>query len=321
MVTFAEISPSELKRRYESGMSIKEVARSTHRSYFFTRERLLAARTVLRSKKEGTNLHIQRHPEWKRQFVKYEVKESGVITDEKILLLTMIITEGYFDRRSFGFCNVNELLNSRFEKVVRDVYGPVNKGKNGLLSRVSSTEISTDVASFMHAKTFGTDILRRILHSEELTTRVLRIVADTEGSILISPKRARRNWTVEFRIVLSSKNMAFSKQIAELLRNIGIYSTITNNGVQLIRKRDIRRLIEMVGFSPGVKVVRRKDRRSLWYGHEKMGLAKLFLKICEDQEIAKKFAHGGSFADCKTRRQTVSRLAAWYLKVNGGDIR
>ncbi len=301
-------------------MSIKEVARSTHRSYFFTREKLLAARTALRSKKVGTHLYMQRHPEWKRQFVKYEVKESGVITHEKILLLTMIITEGYLDRRSFGFTNVSELLKTRFEKAVRDVYGSVHIGKNGLLSRVSSTEISTDIASFIHAKTFGNEILRRILHSKQLTTRVLRIVADTEGSILISPKRAPRNWTVEFRKVLSSTNIAFSKQIAELLRNIEIYSTITKIGVLLLRKRDIRRFVERVGFSPGVRVVRRKGSKSLWYGHEKMGLAKLFLKICEDQEIAKKFAHGGSFADCKTRRQTVSRLATWYFEVNGGDI-
>lgn len=318
MVTFAEISPSRLRAQYEYGMSISEIARSIARSYSFTRNRLLERGTTLREKSVGTRLYIDRHPSWADKFVKYRVAKYGKITNQKILLLTMIVTEGYFDRRSFGFTNSQPELHAAFKRMVTDAYGDVRIGRNGLLSRVSSTEIARDIKQLLPNKTFGDPILDRLSLSDKLTARVLRIIADTEGSMIISPKRAPRNYTVESRVVLASTNRKFSKQIWSLLASLRINSNMSVVGVQIMRKDDIRRFIDLVGFTRGIRVVRKHGTQSSWYHFDKHGLSRLFLRICGEQRRARKSGSRGCFADCRTREQTMSKLTRWYREENGG---
>ena len=318
MVTFSEISPSELLQKYESGMSISEVATSVNRSYSAVRKSLLTTGVSLRTKGEGTRMHIERHPEWARQFIKYHVGEPG-ITDDKILLLTMIITEGYVDRTSVGFTNVQHSLHKEFEKLFADVYGSVRVGKTGILSRVSSTEIAKDIASLMSEKSFNQQILEYLLSSKEVAVKALRIIADTEGSMIVSIKKAPRNYTVESRVVLASTNRGFRSQISALLASLGINSKWNADGVIVYGKADIGKFIQSVGFSPGVRVVRKKAGVSSWYGKEKYLLSKLSLRIFAEQERAKGSGMRGCFAGCRTREDTMGMLTSWYEEISGGE--
>ena len=317
--SFAEISPSEFKSMYEAGMSIDEVARQTGRSYTYTRDRLIEARMTLRSKADGTRLFISKHPEWRQQFVKYRVENPLEITEKKSMVLAMVVTEGYTDATSFGFTNSQELIHDRFRSLVTDVFGSVLIGRNHMTSRVSSTEISRVISAFLPDKTFSPALLDFILRSPGAASKVLRIIADTEGSMLISVKKASRNFTVESRIVLASSNLEFTRQIVLMLESLGIGSKPTEQGAIIGRKRDITRFVQEVGFSPGVRVVRRNFRNSLWYGYEKSELAKLFQRISLEQGKARAEGRRGSFADCFTKQETVLRLREWCADSNGGD--
>lgn len=317
--SFAEISPPELGRLYEQGMSIDEVANKTVRSYSFTRTILLNSGATLRSKAIGTQGYLNRHPEWSRQFAKYHVAASPIPSEEKILLLTIIATEGYTDSNSFGFTNKQEYLHARFSELVSSVYGRVLVERGKITSRISSTEIAHDLATSIPGKTFDQTALERILGSKDLTIGVLRVIADTEGSMIISVKRAPQNYTVECRIVLSSTNLGFTAQLVQLLSKLGITSRVTPLGAIISRKDDIARFVMTVGFSSEAVVVRKRGNTSIWYGAKKMGLGKLFLRISREQSSAIALGCRGCFADCTTRDKTVERLKEWYAEANGGD--
>jgi hypothetical protein len=316
--TFAEISPSEFGSLYQKGMSIDEIASELGRSYGYTRNRLLNSGVKLRSKAEGTRMYISTHPEWSLQFTKYHIAEGIHLTEEKVLLLTMVQTEGYTDRTSFGFTNAQHLLHDEFNSAVRLTYGDVQIGRNKLTSRVSSVEMARDLAHLLPGKVFHEDLMRFILDSPSTIPKVLRIVANTEGAILISIKRAKRNYTVESRIVLASSNTGFAKQVGVLLDTIGIRNHLSKLGVIINRKDQIARFVQMVGFSPGVKVMRARAGMSVWLGYEKVGLENLFLRISDEQKRARASGLKGAFSDCVTRQQTLGRLRKWYAEVNGG---
>ncbi|MDA4120530.1 MAG: helix-turn-helix domain-containing protein [Thaumarchaeota archaeon] len=316
--TFAEISPSEYRTLYEGGMSIDEIATKAGRSYTFVRTRLIESGVVLRTKADGTRAYVAHHPEWSKQFVKYEVTDGGRLFEEKALLLAMVVTEGYTDATSFGFTNTQEMLHADFGKLVDEVYGHVRIGRNGITSRVSSIAIAQDLSRLLPAKAFSNDVLRFIIGSPTTLVKVLRIIANTEGAMIIAIKRAKHNFTVESRIVLASSNLGFTKQIGILLASLGVECRISKVGVVINKKSQIAHFIEMVGFSPGVRVVRKKAGESIWYGFEKRGLQKLFLRISEEQEHARASGLRGCFADCSTKELTKQRLQNWYAEVNGG---
>jgi len=300
-------------------MSISEIASRADKSYTFVRNNLISSRTQLRSKADGTRQHIKNHPDWSRQFIKYEVESKEIVTDEKILVLAMIITEGYTDRTSAGFTNTQSALHDEFRTLIEKVYGPVHFGTNNITTRFSSTEVSKDISQGMDHKTFSEPILARVLSSRDLTRRVLRIVADTEGSMIISPKKSPGNFSVECRVVLASKNRAFSEQVARMLSNVGIVSHIGTVGVKVTAKPQIRKFIEEVGFSEGVKVIRKKAGQSTWYGKEKSALSKLCLDIYRRQGIARASGRRGCFEQCRTREDTMSYLNQWYSGISGGE--
>ncbi|MDA4134796.1 MAG: LAGLIDADG family homing endonuclease [Thaumarchaeota archaeon] len=299
-------------------MSISEIASKAVKSYTFVRNNLISSQTQLRSKADGTRQHIKNHPDWSRQFIKYEVK-SKVVTDDKILLLAMIITEGYTDRTSAGFTNTQLALHDEFRSLVEKTYGPVHFGTNNLTTRISSTEVSKDISQGMVHKAFSEPMFARVLSNRDLTRRVLRIVADTEGSMIISPKKSPRNFSVECRVVLASKNRAFNEQVALMLSNVGIVSHIGTLGVNVTAKPQIRKFIEEVGFSEGIKVIRKKAGQSTWYGKEKSTLSRLCLDIYRRQGIARASGRRGCFEQCKTREDTMSYLNEWYSGVSGGE--
>jgi len=299
-------------------MSIDEVAAHAGRSYGFVRTRLVESGVVLRTKGEGTRAYISHHPEWSKQFVKYEVNDGGRLFEEKALLLAMVATEGYTDATSFGFTNTQELLHADFMKLVDQVYGHANIGRNGITSRISSVAIAQDLSRLLPAKAFSNDVLRFIFGSPSTLLKVLRIIANTEGAMIISIRKAKRNFTVESRIVLASSNQEFTKQIGILLALIGVEYRISKLGVIINKKSQIARFIGLVGFSPGVKVVRKKAGESIWYGFEKYGLQRLFSRISEEQERARASGLRGCFADCSTKELTLQRLRNWYAGVNGG---
>ncbi|MDA4121549.1 MAG: hypothetical protein OK456_00030 [Thaumarchaeota archaeon] len=319
MVTFSEISPSEFPSMYSGGMSISEIAARAERSYTFVRNNLASSRAILRSKADGTRLHVRIHPEWSRQFIKYQVKDEKRVSNDKILVLAMVITEGYADRTSVGFTNTQSALKDQFRNLIEMVYGGVHLGENKITTRFSSTEISKDLSSNMVHKTFSGPILSQILASRSVTKKVLRIVADTEGSMIISPKRSPRNFSVECRVVLASKNRAFSEQIAAMLANLGVVSHVGKNGVNISSKPQIRKFIETVGFSPGIKVIRKKAGQSTWYGKEKFILTKLCLEVYGRQDQARASGRRGWFEQCSTREETMRYLNTWYNDIVGGE--
>jgi uncharacterized membrane protein (Fun14 family) len=275
---------------------------------------------TLRTKAEGTKTFIALHPEWRKQFVKYDVGDTGPFSEEKAQLLAMVVTEGYADRTSFGFANTQELLHADFGRMGSRVYGDVTIGRNRLTSRVSSVMIAQELSRLMPAKAFRGDVLGFILGSPSAVKKVLRIIADTEGAMLISIRKASRNFTVEPRIVLASSNPAFTEQIQVLLDSLGIETHISKIGIIINKKSQIASFIEMVGFSLGVKVVRKRAGYSIWYGSEKAGLQKLFYRVMDEQKRARSSGLRGCFADCTFREQTLRRLGGWYAEENGGGV-
>jgi hypothetical protein len=319
MVTFSEISPSELRARYETGRSISEIATNIDKSYGFVRRALLSSGVAFRSKEQGARLYLEKHPEWSSQFVKYHVSENSAVTEDKIVLLTMIITEGYVDRTSLGFTNVQDSLHAEFGRLIAAVYGSVRVGRTGILSRISSTEIAKDIVGMMPEKSFDSRIFRDLIENEQTAAKVMRVIANTEGAMIIAVRKAPRNYTVESRIVLASTNERFRNQISRLLASLSIHSRSSPDGVIVNRKEDIRRFIQVVGFSPGVRVVRKKAGLSSWYGKEKYLLSKLSLRIYVEQERARKSGSRGCFVSCKTRGDLMGKLTEWYEEISGGE--
>jgi len=184
---------------------------------------------------------------------------------------------------------------------------------------MSSTEIARDMSNVMSGKSFNDSIFRSLLKSQQTAARVLRIVANTEGSMIVSIKKAPRNYTLELRIVLASTNVRFRNQISALLTMFSIGSRSSADGVIVNRKEDIKRFIRAVGFSPGVRVVRKRAGLSFWYGKDKYILTKLSLRVYAEQEKARASGARGCFVSCKTRADVMAKLTNWYDEISGGE--
>lgn len=200
-----------------------------------------------------------------------------------------------------------------------DAYGSVRVGRSGILSRMSSTEIAGDMSSVTSGKTFNDSIFRGLLKSEQIAVKVLRIFANTKGSMIVSMRKAPRNYTVESRIVLASTNVRFRSQISTLLTMCSIGSRLNADGVVVNRRENIKRFVRTAGFSPGVRVVRKRAGLSSWYGKEKYLLSKLSLRVYAEPEKARASGIRGCFVNCRTRGDVMARLTNWYDVICGGE--
>jgi len=311
-------TPEEFPALYASGMSINEIAARIGRSRTFVTKRLLRAGVAPRSRQEGKAAYIQRHPEYAAKIYKWRVRNPGVITDAKILLMTAIITEGCICKSGIHFTNTQEQLHGMFRHLVLEAYGDIHIGRNGLNSRFSSIAVREDMAPHIQGKVFSQACLDRILSSRELCAKIMRIIADTEGSMIISIRKAPRNFTVEFRVVLASTNRMFSTQIKAILNALGMDSNINRVGVHIMKKDHIKKFVEIVGFTPGLKVIRKKAGVGVWYGCDKSIMTRVFLHISDYQDEAWGNPIRFLFANCQTREATLERLMSIYRQVSGG---
>lgn len=316
---FSEISPSEFRVLYESGFSINEIVSKIHRSYCFVRNHLLKNGTLLRTKADGARLYLERHPEWKEQFIKYRISNPNELTEDKIRLLAMLITEGYMTERDFGFTNTQTILKNQFKALVKANYGKVNVYESGNLVRISSKNIAKNLQSDCPNKAFSTRAFRRLIGSHELTRSVLRIFADTEGAIILSPKKARRNYTLGAAIVLASRNVLLSKQMKSLFSKLDIRARMSPNGLAIVDKNSRRRFAALIGFSSGLKVIRKKAGHAVWYGHDKATLTKVALHVQDEQDKARRLGFRGCFANCQTKQDVLNKLKSSYNQIQGGD--
>lgn len=310
--------PEDFPAMYRDGLSINEIAERAGRSFEFVRKRLLKEGAKLRSKEEGTALYRQRHPEYWDKVLKWKVKDAGVVTEAKLLLMCMIITEGCISRHTIQFANTQEILHERFRDLVQEAYGEVKLGRNGLNSRICSKNITDELAPQLEGKVFSKPVMEHIMSSQHLAKKIGRIIADTEGSMILSVRKAPRNYTVEHRIVLASTNPPFSEQVSIVLRSMGIGSRINRVGVQIMRAEDVTRFIKVVGFTPGLHVIRKKAGYGIWYGKDKSVISQVFLRVSQEQKRSWGRRGAGVFADCKTREETVERLMSIYQQVSGG---
>jgi len=299
-------------------MSISEIAASVNKSYAAVRKRLLASGVTLRSKEEAARTHIEKHPEWSKQFIKYHVDKTAELTDDKIVLLTMVITEGYVDRTSVGFTNTQDSLHTQFERLLTKVYVTVRVGRSGNLSRVSSIEIADDLSSMMPRKTFNEPIFGRLIKSTQVAAKILRTIADTEGSMIVSIRKAPRNYTVESRVVLASTNPGFSNQISALLATLRIHSRSNADGVIIHRKYDIGRFTRIVGFSPGVRSQKESGSVYLVWKGEILPIkivSQSVRRAMESEEVWRE----RMLCRLQDQRDVVIMLTNWYEKTKGGE--
>lgn len=311
--------PEDFPALYAEGLSINEIAERADRSFEFVRKRLLRSGVRMRTRCEGTRLWIERNPGQSGQHEpRYKVSGLGEITEQKVLLLTLAITEGHRSHRLVGFTNTQELLHEQFKNLVHSVYGKVPVRRVRIQSIVSSVEIAREVESLTPGKFFSDSVLDYILRSATLSKQVLRIVADTEGLMIMSARKAPRNYSVEHRVVLASSNPRFTEQVAIILRSISISSSINSVGVQIMRTEDVTRFIKEVGFTPGLRVIRKKAGYGVWYGKDKSIISQVFLRVSEEQHRFWGRPSAGVFADCKTREETVERLMSIYRQVCSG---
>ncbi len=311
-------TPEEFPALYASGMSMNEIAELVGRSPTFVRKRLMKAGSKLRTRGEGTRAYIGRHPEYAEKLYKWKVNDPGVISDAKLLLMTMIITEGCVCKSAIHFTNTQDLLHLMFRQCVKEAYGDIWIGRNRLNSRFHGKLVINDIAPHIRGKAFSQPCLDRILTSKELCAKTTRIIADTEGSMIISVRKAPRNFTVEFRVVLASSNAAFRSQIQAILAALGIESRTNRIGVHIMKKEHIKTFIDVVGFTPGLKVIRKKAGLAVWYGREKSIMTKVFLYVSDFQDKAWGNPRRFLFADCTSREQTIERLMSIYRQVSGG---
>jgi hypothetical protein len=80
---------------YNQGYSIAELAQALGLTYTPMRNMLLKNGVKLRTKEEAAKIMINRHPEWKSQFLKYRLSpESRLLSESKIKLLFFIFSSG-----------------------------------------------------------------------------------------------------------------------------------------------------------------------------------------------------------------------------------
>ncbi len=313
--TFEENSASDYVSLYNQGYSITELAKILGLTYSLVRNMLLKNGVKLRTRKAAAKTMINRHPEWKNQFLKYRVSsESRQLSKPKIKLLFFVFTEGCVHKGKVQFTNNEPILRNQFSILMKEVYGIVTKTTNGNVAYINSNEIANDVTAYDIKTLIPTELMLELLKSQELTREVLRIFADTEGSVTISVRKAPRNYTVADRkVVLACTNDRVKAQLVQLLSSIGIIGHVGQVGVLIMDEKSLREFDKQVGFTSGVKVIRKKAGYGVWYHYEKASLLKLLIRIYDEQKTKGiRGAHLRVFKNCKSKEEVLKILNSWY---------
>ena len=318
--TFEEISASDYVLLYNQGYSINELKKIMGRSYTYTRNILLKNGVKLRNRKEAFANMISRHPEWKRQFLKYVIPpESRLLSDSKIKLLFLIFTEGCVWKSKIQFTNNQAILREIFSKLMKEVYN-VNAKTKGNVTYIHSTEIANDLRTYNIKKEIPPEVMCKLLKSPQLLKEVLRIFADTEGSVIISVRKAPRNYTVaDRRITIACTNEAVKSQLIKLLKSLGITARQGRDGVMITNEHSLREFAKQINFSHGISVLRKKAGHGIWYMHEKNILVKLLIRTYDEQKKkGSRGKHLGVFRNCKNKEDALKILDCWYEELKGG---
>ena len=321
--TFEEISPADHMTLYDEGYSINEIAKIMHCSYTCARNILLKNGVKLRTKREAFAALMSRHPEWREQFsarVCHKIPfRSHRLSQQKIKLLILILTEGYICENKVQFTNNHTLLLDRFSTFIKRVY-KVNVRRGGNVAYVFSKELTDDLNAYNIKEKIPDEVMHEILKSRSFTKEVLRLFADTEGAVIISIRKAINNYTVgDRRIVIASTNDIVKKQLLILFKSLGIKAHEGKVGVLITDELSLRSFALQVGFSLGMRVIRKKGDHGVWYGYEKATLLRLLVWICNEQiKRGRGYGrHEGVFRNCKTAEEVFKILRLWYNELRG----
>lgn len=311
--SFQEISPSDFPDLYRSGYSINGITKLCGHSYGKVRKELLGQGVRLRTRSEAGSLLYRQGYRIGNVYSPYEIPSSSrTLTPSKIRLLIMMLTEGYIYRYQVGFTNNLQYLRRRFGALVNQVYG-VRAHETGNVVRLSYVQVAEDLKSYNIKNGIPEEMMTTITSSRKLTSQVLRIFADTEGSAIVSVRRTKyHKYTVESYLFVASQNAMITKQVAELLLHLGIHAHVTRNGVRISGLAALRSFAKQAGFSKEALVVRKKNRTGLWYGHQKAILLQLMLRIYQEQLNKRQHSCEGLFANCFTRDSVIRILRKWY---------
>lgn len=318
--TFEEISIADCVSLYNQGYSINELAKIMGCSYSHMRNILLENGVTLRTRKEGLINMISRHPEWRKQFLKYTVPpKSRQLSNSKIKLLFLLFTEGCIWKNKVQFTNNQAILRDLFSTLMKEVYN-VNTKTHDNVTYIHSIEIADDLRTYDIKKAIPEEVMCKLLQSPQLMKEVLRIFADTEGSVIICVRKAPRNYTVgDRRIVIACTNTIVKSQLITLLKSLRITAHLRKYGVLITDERSLREFAQQVGFSPRIKVIRKKAGHGIWYMYEKATLLRLLVRTYDEQiKRGRGGRHLGVFRNCKNKKEVMKILHSWYNELKGG---
>ncbi len=314
--TFEEISPADYVSLYDQGYSINELKKIAGRSYTYMRNMLLKNGAKLRTRKEALANIVSRNPRWREQFLKYTIPaKSRQLSDSKIKLLFLLFTEGCIRKNKVQFTNNQTILRNLLSILMKEVYNVCTKTYNNV-TYICSAEVANDLRTYNLKEAIPQEIMHKLLNSSQLTREVLRIFADTEGSVIISIHKAPRNFTVGDRgIVIACSNEAVKWQLITLFKSLGMTARLRKDGVSITNRHSLGNFAQQIGFSSGVKVMRKKAD-GVWYMYEKATLLKLLIHIYDGQmKEGRRGRHLGVFRNCKSKREVMRILHSWYNKL------
>jgi hypothetical protein len=318
--TFEEISAADYVSLYNQGYSINELAKIMGCSYAHVRSVLLKNGATLRTRKEAFINMVSRHPEWRKQFLKYAIpSESRQLSSSKIKLLFLLYTEGCIWKNKVQFTNNQAILRDLFSTLMKEVYN-VNTKTYGNVTNIHSINIANDLRTYNIKEAIPKEVMYKLLQSPQLTKEVLRIFADTEGSVIISIRNAPRNYTVgDRRIVIACTNAIVKSQLITLLKSLRITGRQGKDGVLIANERSLREFAQQISFSSGIKVIRKKAGHGVWYMYEKATLVRLLIRIYDEQiKKGRGGKHLGVFRNCKNKKGVMKILNSWYNELKGG---
>lgn len=319
--TFEEISASDYVSLYNQGYSINELREVVGCSYSHMRNTLLRSGAKLRTRKEAYRNMTSRHPEWKKKLLKYVIpSESRQLSDSKIKLLFLLFTEGCIWKSKVQFTNNEVILRDFFSKLIKEIYNINTKTTNANVAYVTSVEIANDLEKYNIKESIPEEVMCKLLKSQQLTREVLRIFADTEGSVTISVRKAPRNYSVfDRRVTIACANSKVKLQLITLLKSLKITGHLRKDGVLITDEHSLREFAQQVGFSSGIKVIRKKAGYGVWYNYEKAILLKLLIRIYDKQKVKGRHGrHLGVFRNCKKKEEVLKILCSWYDELKEG---
>lgn len=318
--TFQEISVADCVSLYNQGYSINELAKIMGCSYTRMRNILLKNGVTLRTRKEAFINMVSRHPEWRKQFLKYAIPpESRQLSSSKIKLLFLLYTEGCIWKNKVQFTNNQAILRDLFSTLMKEVYN-VNTKTYENVTYIHSIEIANDLRTYNIKEAIPKEVMCKLLQSPQWTKEVLRIFADTEGSVIISIRKAPRNYTVgDRRIVIACTNAIVKSQLITLLKSLRITGRRGKDGVLITNEHSLREFAQQISFSPRIKVIRKKAGHGVWYTYEKATLVRLLIRIYDEQiKKGRGGRHLGVFRNCKNKKEVMKVLNSWYNELKGG---